>query len=279
MSKAKGKRRQQSGARAKKKTWIPIIAPKLFREQIIGETPVIETSKAVGKIVSSNMMTLTGNIRKQSITAKLLITEVKEGKAYSKLVRYEISPPSIKRQVRRRRDRIDDSLVYKTSDGVKVRLKPFLLTRSLSKSSVRTEIRKRVKVFLFKKVSQITYDSLIESIINNKLQREMKESLSKVFPIRNADIRVMYIEKDDVKITPAPSIKEKPKEAAEESQSSEVVSASETKHQEIKKPVKKEEKKTVKEKATQSSKVASADKREPKATPKKVEKKETKTKK
>lgn len=206
------KQKAQTGVKIKKKVWVSIIAPKMFNEQIIGETPTYNTPGLVGKTVSVNLMTLTGDARKQSISAKLKITEIKEGKAYTKLEKYEMSAPAIKRLVRRKKERIDESLVYATKDGVKLRIKPFILTINLTRSSVVSELRKRLKVFLYKTTAQNTYDDMFRIVIENRLQKEIGMMLSKIYPIKNVEIRVMHLEKDDARITPPPTLREKPKE-------------------------------------------------------------------
>lgn len=207
---AKQGKKTQS-ARAKKKIWVPILAPKIFHEQIIAETPVTEVSQCIGRVVHSNMMTLTGDIKSQSVNAKLEITEVKDGKAHSKIVGYRISAPAIKRLVRRRRARIDESLVYQTKDGVKIRIKPFILTYSLAKGSVLCEMRKKLKLALYRIVSQRTYEELFLDVTKKHVQRGLRSTLSKLHPLRNVEIRVMHKEKETAKITPAPVLREKAK--------------------------------------------------------------------
>lgn len=209
---SKPAKKTQQLTKVKKKVWIPIIAPKMFNEQMVGETPANSAQESVGRVVEVNLMILTGESKKQSINAKLIITEIKEGKAHTKLIRYEINPPSIKRLVRRKKNRIDESLVYQTKDGQKVRIKPFILTVALTKSSVVSEIRKRIKVFLYKTIAQTTYEDLFRMVIDNKLQRELGQSISKMHPIKTVEIRVLHLENINAKITPPPMLKEKPKE-------------------------------------------------------------------
>jgi len=48
----------------KKKKWVPIQAPKLFNEQIIGESLVGEAQELVGRRATVSLMTLTGDPQK-----------------------------------------------------------------------------------------------------------------------------------------------------------------------------------------------------------------------
>lgn len=210
------KKQKVQKTKVKKRSWVQVFAPSIFKEQVVAEIPVYDKTNCVGKVVQSNMMTLTGDMRSQSVNAKLIITEVKENKAYSQITRYEITSPTIKRFVRRNRDRIDESLVYQTKDGVKVRIKPFLLTNNHAKGSTLTEMRKRLKQIMFKKVGSVTYDELFRMVVKKELQKEVRSQLSKLFPLRSVEIRVMHKEKPEAKITPSPLIKEKPVDKDEE---------------------------------------------------------------
>lgn len=213
---AKPNKKAQTLTKVKKKIWVQIVAPKMFNEQIVGETTANTAQETVGKIVEVNLMTLTGESKKQSINTKLKITDIKEGKAYTKIVRYEINPSAIKRLVRRNKNRIDESLVYQTKDGQKVRIKPFILTLALTKSSVVAELRKRIKVFLYKNIAQTTYEDLFKSVIDHKIQKELGMALSKMHPIKTVEMRVLHIESNNAKITPPPALKERVKEEVSE---------------------------------------------------------------
>jgi len=101
------KQKVQAGIKVKKKIWVPIIAPRMFNEIVVGETPAESAQATVGKMITVNLMTLTGDARKQSVNTKLKIIEIKEGKAATKLMRYEVNPPAIKRLVRRNKERIE----------------------------------------------------------------------------------------------------------------------------------------------------------------------------
>ncbi len=119
------------------------------------------------------------------------------------------------------------------------------MTINLTKSSVVTEIRKRLKVFLYKTIAQTTYDDLFRVVIEGRLQKEIIQTLSKVYPLKNSEIRVLHLEKQDAKITPPPVLRERPKEEEEkvEEKSEEEMPQEET-TEESEAPKKKASKKT-----------------------------------
>ena len=69
--------------KAKKKHWLKIYSAKPFNEQVIGETHVADSNNAIGKPVIVNLMTLTGDIKKQNKTIILTTHYIEEAEALS----------------------------------------------------------------------------------------------------------------------------------------------------------------------------------------------------
>ena len=180
--------------KAKKKHWLKIYAGKPFNQSEIGETNVAESGLAIGKPITVNLMNLTGNIRNQNTKIKFLIDNVSEGKAYTAVAGYEIITAALKRMVRRRSSKIDMSFVALTADNVKLRVKPFVLTRGKVTKSVLTALRKQIQKQIKEKISATGYQNLIQEIINHRLQVGIKKSLAKIHPIKTFEIRSLKAE-------------------------------------------------------------------------------------
>lgn len=214
--------KEKTTVKVKKKNWFEILAPRLFDERIIGETTVTESSKLIGRPVLLNMMVLTNDPRKQSINVKFAIHDVKDNKAFTKIVGYYLSSSYLRRLMRRATTRIDDSLLVETSDDVRVRIKLFLLTRKYVTGSISTNVRKQARSFVLKQVKKNTYEKLIIGIITSKFQRSLSAFLKKIYPLKSCEIKSMEIEKRkkkaEEKVKEAPKKEEpKPKETKKES--------------------------------------------------------------
>src|SRR5262245_19272457 len=109
-------KKQDAQLKVRKKKWVQIVAPKLFREVVIGEVPLYEAEQLKGRRMTVNMMTLTNNPKNQSISVKIIVSEIKEGKGHTELTGFETMPGSLKRIVRRGRTKIEDSFVVQTAD-------------------------------------------------------------------------------------------------------------------------------------------------------------------
>jgi small subunit ribosomal protein S3Ae len=185
--------------KVRKKKWFPVLAPKLFREHVIGEIPLYESESMAKRGLTVNMMNLTGDPKSQHINVKLRISEIKEGKGLTEILGLEIMPSSVKRLVRRDRTKIDDSVVVMTSDKKKVRIKPLLVTNNVVDSSVTKSIRTRMRNNLSRFVARLTYDKLVEEILSYKLQKFIGNLAAKITPIRTSEIRAFQlVEREDV---------------------------------------------------------------------------------
>jgi len=188
-------------AKIRKKIWVSLVAPKIFREMEVGQTYVYEAEQTIGKTITANLMSLTNDMKKQNVSVKFKVKEIKEGKGQLDIMGMYIIPTSIRRLVRKGRERIDMSIVCKTNDDKKVRIKPLLITRVRVTSSVRNHIHHTVLNFVADKISKMSFSNLINDVINYRLQREVREVIKKVYPLKTTEFRVVELVKDTTKLT------------------------------------------------------------------------------
>ena len=116
-------------AKVKKKRWYNIVAPSNLNSAEIGETLAAEPDELMGRYVNTNLRNITGNIKQQNINLKLRVIAVKDRTAVTEVIGYKFLQTGIKRFVKRRIDRIDESFIVQTKDNKNIRIKPMLLTR------------------------------------------------------------------------------------------------------------------------------------------------------
>ena len=176
-----------------KKEWYPILAPKIFQNTLLGETYVYEPEQMVGKGITKNLMNLTNDVKRQNININFEVTNVQNGKAFTNIVGYYMAQSSIRRLVRRNIEKIDMSFPCKTLDNKNLRIKPLLITRSATISSVAAKIRKTTQDFLIKYINSIRYDNLINDLVTHKLQNSLRKETNRIYPLRVCEIRSMEI--------------------------------------------------------------------------------------
>ena len=188
----------------KKKQWYPIVAPKQFGEEILGETLVSNPQLMLGKTLSHNLMNLTNDPKRQNINIYFRVVSVENGKGLTSIVGYEITPSSVKRFVRRNSEKMNLSFECETADNILIRIKPLIITRADVKGSVAAKMRNTIVQNLAKTVKKTNYAELLNDIITHKLQSELRAALTKMYPLKVCEIRYLGIED-----------REKPKEEKE----------------------------------------------------------------
>ena len=223
----------------KKKKWVEIIAPKIFKETSLGEISLVEANLAVGRTIKANLMGLTGNFKSQNTEIGLKIVSIQDGKANTEMISYTLVPSSIRRLVRRGKEKIDYTFSCSTSDGKKVKIKVFLITRFAVKKSVLTALRKSTEQILVEELKKIKFDNFIDGLVSKKITRELSKLLAKIYPLKICEIREVKVlsAKGEVKVEEKPKeeVKKEPKETPKEDK------PKENKKEELKKEEKVEE--------------------------------------
>src|SRR3989338_9173251 len=152
------RKQEKSAVKAVKKKWYRLLAPKIFGGEVLGESLVAEPGLLSGRVVEANLMNLTGDIKQQTVSLKFRVCSVSNEEAATELISYEVAPVAVKRFVRRAVNRIDESFMVRTSDSRIFRIKPFVLTRTETKGSVRKAIRRALISSIMDEVRKFTFD-------------------------------------------------------------------------------------------------------------------------
>ncbi len=207
----------------KRKKWYTLIAPKAFKETVLGETPALESKMVIGREANLSLMAVLGDMKKQNISVSFVVQKVTGEKAFTEVRSYELVPAHLKRMVRRGRDRLDEVYTLTTLDKVQIRIKPLIITAANTKSSIMGRLRRVAAQEVKRKVETSNYSELIYGIVGNRLQAEIVQILKKIYPVRNFEVRklevVSFDDRTEEQAKPVEVKKEAPKqEAAEESE-------------------------------------------------------------
>lgn len=214
---------KQSKVKIKKKRWVRIVAPKNFGDMVLGETYVTESRSVIGRCISVNLMAITRDPKKQNMTLKFRANALSGDDVLTELIGYELSSSTIKRLVKRGKDRLDDSILVKTQDGKSVVIKPFMVTVSKTKSTIRANLRNSNTKLIAQEAARIPFDKLILDITTFKFQKGIKDMLKKIYPLKSYEIRFAEIanaregaERKVIIAEPVPVSKEAPEEEPKE---------------------------------------------------------------
>ncbi len=180
----------------KKKSWYKIVAPKVFNDAEVGETQAASPDDMIGRTISTSLMSLNRSIKKQNVTVKLKVREVKDNTGITDVHSYAMNPSGVKRLVKRRRDKIDDSFVCKTKDGKLVRVKPMILTRSNASNPTLTAMRHVARYAFASRIMKVTYGQFIDEVLNDKIVKDVKRVVGYIYPVRMISIRSFKLEEN-----------------------------------------------------------------------------------
>ncbi len=178
----------------KKKVWLSIYSPDFMGNIFLGESFVYGKEDLMGKTLNLNLATVTNDMKKQNINVSFRVIGVEDGKGQTQLVNYLLSPSYIKRLIRRKRNKIEDSFLVKTRDGKVVRIKPIAITNNETYNSIVMRIRAGMKDMVRRAVKEKTYEEFIVDILALKFQKEMKDKLNKIYPLKYVDVRQAVLE-------------------------------------------------------------------------------------
>ncbi len=207
--------------KVKRKRWYPILATNIFRQAQIGEIPLDDVRKAIGRTILANLMELTNDIKKQNINMRFIVTKIEGDNLLTEVIGYEMIPASIRRLVRRGRERVDISIACSTADNVRIRIKALLVTRAMVKGSVKAALVRNLNDSLAKNVRKLRYEELVADLVSHKFQKIIHAPLNKIYPLKTCEIRMMNIAKEKRTAGEEPKNEEVIEEVKEETQDNE----------------------------------------------------------
>jgi ribosomal protein S3AE len=199
----------------KKKKWYGIYS-KVFNNAYLGETMAAEDKDLVGRAITVNLATLSGDIKRQAVSIGLVVSSVQDGKAYTDVVKYMTSPASIRRLVRRNVERIDTIVTCPTKDGVMVNVKLFVLAKSKTTGSVSKALQMECKILAVREVAKLDYSEFLWSLIEHHMQSDLKKALGKIYPLKAFEVKMFEVVRNAGKV---PEVIEAPQSEGKASES------------------------------------------------------------
>ncbi len=190
---------KKTTARKRKKNWYEMVSPDVLDNRFIGESLLYEAKDLMGKTIKVNLSTLLNDMKKQGIDAGFKVVSIKDNKGITEFTGIYHTNSSMKRIVRRGRDKIEDSFLAKTKNGKTIRIKPIIITSSKTSNSAISMIRGEAKKTLMIKAKSMNHDAFFKELIHQKTQKEIKDALSKIYPLRFVDVRQAYLEDPKLK--------------------------------------------------------------------------------
>ena len=193
----------------KAKRWFTIRAPRNpWSFRVIGETLAEESEQLIGRTYDIMQNELDGDFSKMHVKVVFRITESVGGDSLTEFVGHTVLKDHIRRQIRRHRGKIDDTVDVVTEDGYYVRFKPLLISRSRVKSSQKSAMRASARETILTMGASSTWIQLQKSLLDGTMEAAIKESVSKVTPVRTVMIRRSQLLQSGVVVGDGPTLDE-----------------------------------------------------------------------
>ena len=193
----------------KSKRWFSIRAPRNpWSFRVIGETLAEEPEMLIGRNFEIMQNELDGDFSKMHVKIRFRVVDVLGTDALTEFIGHQMMQDHIRRQIRRDRGKIDDTVDIVTEDGYYVRLKPLIITRERAKSSQKNEIRTIARNIILKTGASSTWVDMQKSVMDGELEAKIKEGTSKITPIRAVMIRRTQLIQSGVVVDDGPTLEE-----------------------------------------------------------------------
>ena len=193
----------------KSKRWYSIRAPRNpWSFRVIGETLAEEPEMLIGRNYEIMQNELDGDFSKMHVKIRFRVSDVLGSDAITEFIGHQMMQDHVRRQVRRDRGKIDDTVDVVTEDGFYVRFKPLILTRERVKSSQKNEIRSVARDTILKAGASSTWVSMQKSVMDGEIEALIKEEASKISPIRMVMIRRTQLIQSGVVTNDGPTLEE-----------------------------------------------------------------------
>jgi len=211
----------------KSKRWYSIRAPRNpWSFKIIGETMAEEEEMLIGRHYEILQYELDGDFSKMNVKVQFRIKDVIGSDALTEYIGHELLKDHIRRQVRRDRGKIDDTIDLVTKDGYYIRVKPMMITRNKIKASQKQEMRSQARDLIIKFGATTTWVDIQKATLDGTLETKIREAASKIQPVRDVMIRRTQLIQSGVEVSDGPTLEEiisqekedKKDEAAEEAE-------------------------------------------------------------
>ncbi|MFZ0891131.1 MAG: 30S ribosomal protein S3ae [Thermoplasmata archaeon] len=178
------------------KHWYKVRAPGLFQHVELGETMASEPEQVVGRTLETTLQELSGgaDIGKAHIKLKFQVERITgENSADSRFIGHELTSDYVRRLARRKRSKIDTSLIVTTKDGVQIVLKPVAVGEQRLQTRLRAELRHKLRSLLTEEAQIRTAPEFVREMLGGDLGKLLAHGLKTLYPLKKIEIRSSVI--------------------------------------------------------------------------------------
>jgi small subunit ribosomal protein S3Ae len=177
-----------------RKQWFTVQSPSYLDNSEIGDVRATTESDIIGRTITLNLSNVTDDKRKQDLEISFEVVGTDDGTGLTETKRVGMTEKAVNRMVRRGRTRVDASFPIESRDGKTLRIKPFIVTSGQVSNSVATALRHKSEEILESFLADHDAANFFEQVVTNTIQRQLKNDLSEITPLRYVGLRESVVE-------------------------------------------------------------------------------------
>ena len=178
------------------KHWYKVRAPGFFQAVELGETMASEPEQVVGRTLETTLQELSGgaDIGKAHIKLRFRIDRLSsENVAEAQFIGHELTSDFVRRLARRKRSKIDTSLIVTTKDGVQLVMKPVAVGEQRLQTRLRTELRHKLRSLLIEEAQRKTAAEFVREMLQGELSKYLAHGVKSLYPLKKIEIRASEV--------------------------------------------------------------------------------------
>ena len=172
----------------REKAWYEVLAPSMFGNTPIGETPASDPQHLLGRVFETTLGDLINDFSKSHIKLYFQIRTVDNTNAKTDFVGHEMARDYVKSQIRRRSRKAEDITTVTTKDGYTLRVTAMAITLGRAQSSKVKQIRKAIREVVTAKARERNFDQFVQEMVLGKLAADIYKEAKRFHPIRRVEV-------------------------------------------------------------------------------------------
>jgi len=191
-------------------------APGLFQHADLGETVATEPEQLIGRTLETTFPELSGiqDAGKAHVKLRFKIERISgDGVAETRFIGHDLTSDYVRRLARRKRSKIDTSLIVTTKDGVQIVVKPVAVGEQRLQTRLRAELRHKMVEVLNEQAASHTAVEFVREMLQGELAKALAHGVKTLYPLKKIELRssvVLGVIADEIPSTPPPAEPEAP---------------------------------------------------------------------
>jgi small subunit ribosomal protein S3Ae len=165
----------------------------MFGETHIADTPAMDPKSVAGRAIEVGVPEVTGNDSKYYMKLRFKIDNVSDRNAHTSFAGLFSLRDYIARMTRKRSSKIRVISNIKTKDNWSLRMSVVAILLNKTDVNVQKKVREHIVNFLNTNSSKSDIETLIKSAVNGFIQKNIKTSSSKLYPVRFTEIEKIEV--------------------------------------------------------------------------------------